>query len=692
MEATLQHDQRMAAGARRSFTAAWAALCLVFVLTALTVAVEKAMHFDGFAIDGPFQLYNALRRIEAGFRPGVDFQFFHGLGLPYVHYGLYRLFGDGLRGSELARQLVTTVVFALVFVVFFRTFTRDWLQTSCLSAAGLAVSFLFPLSALMFALNSMLGLRSAAATLVPAVLFACRTSRTRAIGAGTMLGLALFVSTEQGLAAMLAYALIGGLAVARRRDRRRQAAEVAAIVAIAVAVLVLCLTTVGGVSGMTGALRYNFIVVPKDQYWYFGAPPNLFVPSWGRAAALAIIMWPIGLALLLGSVLSAWRVHRFWREPYGEAGRRNFALAVLPVYGLVSCVSLLGVFETSYVQPCWRTVLLVGLLELSTAADHVPARARAAGRSLLGVPRLMALITLATSAWCVASVPLIAESIFFKLPHVVTGHLFGNVPFGMTGIWPQALAVGQRTFDAHRGVRGEPPVLWSTYAGWLEARNGIFQPSFDYIIHALGPANREAYLARFRATRPVLAQTVLPTYTQYEPWIENTSWDFYVELLRSYRVASITPWSIFWERRTTPGPEAVFVGGMDVPLGLTDVALPPIPMTDTAFATLVEIEVQYETHNTLERLPIIGHIPRYLIGIEGATSQVPISLDPAVRRARFPLLMRPGQTPRLYFRTYSLLPGASWTPRTLAVFIRPVDAANRPWLTNLTARASGGKR
>ena len=76
----------------------WGVVFAILVLPALIVGYETAMHFSGVAIDGPFQLYNALRRIKAGFRPGADFQFFHGLGVPYAHYGLYRLFGGGLKG------------------------------------------------------------------------------------------------------------------------------------------------------------------------------------------------------------------------------------------------------------------------------------------------------------------------------------------------------------------------------------------------------------------------------------------------------------------------------------------------------------------------------------------------------------------------------------------------------------------
>ena len=668
----------------------WATLCAVFAVALLVVAFETAMHFNGYAIDGPFQLYNALRRIQAGFRPGVDFQFFHGLGLPYIHYPIYRVLGGGLRGSELARELVSAAVYPTVLLAFFRVFSGDWRRTFCLTAAALSLSFLLRLSAVMFALNSMLGVRSALPTLFPAVLYLSRTGRTRAIAGGVALGAALFVSTEQGLAVALAYAAVSVLAVVRRDTRWRQFIEFTGTLAIAGLTLVMCLIVVGGWAGMLGALGYNFVVVPKDQYWYFGAPPNLFVPSWTRGAALAIIIWPIGLALLLGSVATVRYAHRFWRNPNGDRSRRHFALAILPIYGLLSCASLLGVFEPSYAQPCWRVIILIGLLELIEMPER--SAPRTGSTYWLGVPRAVAVTSLVVSLWSIATIRLIPRAVIIGLPHILRDHLVRGVGFSIDGMWPQALADAQRTVDGHRGPHGEPPALWSTYAGWIEARNGLFHPSFDYIIHALGPDNRRAYVAKFRAIKPPLAQTVLPTYTQYEPWIENTAWEFYDELLRSYTVTSITPWSIFWQRRSRPGPEPELLATMNVPAGLDAVTLPPLRAADTNQVVLLEIDVKYETRNPLHWLPIVGQSPRYLIGIDGALSQLPISLDPFVRHTRFPLIVRPGKPAVLYFRTLSLLPGASWAPRALSVYVRPVDSPNRAWLTNLVARITRQKR
>lgn len=659
----------------------WIGLFLIFATAAAVVAYESAMHFSGVAIDGPFQLYNALRRIQFGYAPGVDFQFFHGMGVPFLHYPIYRLFGGGLRGSELARQLVAALAYPAVFLVFFRVFTGDWRRAFCLSAAAVAASFALHMSAVLFALNGMVGVRSALPALVPVALYLAPTRRVRVVATGLTLGVALLLSTEQGLAVTLAYAVVSAVAIVRNDDRLQQSLEAAGTLAVGVATLVAGLLAVGGFAGMRGALHYNFQIVPMDQYWFFGSPPNVFVPSWSAGFRMAIGVPMIGMALLLGIGASVVSLVRLWRAPVGESRPRAFALAVLPVYGLISCGSLLGVFTPAYALPCWRTLLMIGGLELLTVAERWDAtRLRS---TWLGVPRLIAVSAVVVAVWTLLTIRLIATAVVTSLPHIIADHVFGDVKFSAVGIWPETLRDGQHLIEAHRGPNGAPPTLWSTYSGWIEAQNGIFHPSFDYIIHALGPDNRRRYVDTFRATRPVLVQTIHPSYTQYERWLENNDWAFYDELLTWYVITATTPWSIYWERRATPAQGPTLVGAMQVPIGMTSVQLPPIPDSLSSAITLLQIDVEYETRNPLHRLPIIGPSPRYLIGLEGAVSHLAISLDPYVRHVRFPLVLIPGQRPTLHFQTFSLLPGASWSPRTLGVSVLRVDPANQVWLSAL---------
>src|SRR4051794_40035276 len=204
------------------------------------------MHFAGVAIDGPFQLYNALRRIQAGFRPGVEFQFFHGLGVPYAHYWLYRLFGGGLRGSELARELLATALYPCVYLIFFRAFCGNWPRAFALSAAAMAASYLLHMSAMLFAVSGMLSFRSALPTLLPVVLLFSPTRNRRIVTVGVTLGLAMFISTEQGLAAVLAFVIVSVVAAIGRTNVWPRAIETIVTLGLAIAVLVVALLTVGG--------------------------------------------------------------------------------------------------------------------------------------------------------------------------------------------------------------------------------------------------------------------------------------------------------------------------------------------------------------------------------------------------------------------------------------------------------------
>jgi len=638
------------------------------------------MHFRGTPIDGPFQLYNALRRIHAGFRPGVDFQFFHGLGIPYIHYWLYRAFGGGFAGSELARELFATTIYCATFVIIFFAFTKNWARTFALSAAALAASYLLHMAAMLFAINGMLSLRSALPTLLPVALLIPQRNRRVVIG-GAMLGMSLFMSTEQGLAAVLAFALVSLLGILGQPDRRERALELGASLGIAIVLFLVALLLVGGFAGMRGALRYNFRVIPMDQYWYFGAPPNVFVPSWRAAVRMLIAVPPIGIPVVLGAVAAIWYCWSFARSADAASRQRRFAFAFLAVYGVVSCASLLGVFTMVYAQPCTRVLLILGLLESSR--NVVSFANRMTWRPIVGLAAFEVLGVLALSLDAFVRIDLLPTTLFESLPHIVRDHWIGGQRFSIAGIWPETLREGQAEVNAHRTPDGKPPVIWSTYAGWLEGRNAVFHPATDYIIHALGPDGRQEYVDKFRSTRPDLVQTVRPSFTFYEGWLENMSWSFYDALLDSYRVDATTPWSFFWTRRTTPADSLQLVGMMSVPAGLDSVRFPRVFSDRDSTPVLIEVEVEYETHNPLHILPVVGATPRYLIGIQGSMSPYAFSLDPFVRRGRFPLVVAPGQMPLLRFATYSLLPGASWTPKTIRLFRRPIDAGTAAWFNDL---------
>src|SRR5207248_8300851 len=97
-----------------------------------------------------------------------------------------------------------------------------------------------------------------------------------------------------------------------------------------------------------------------------------------------------------------------------------------------------------------------------------------------------------------------------------------------------------------------PPVIWSTYAGQLEAHYGILHPHTDYIIHAIGPAGREEYLAAFRRANPDYVTTYRRDVFSYEEWLQNATWPFYEELLLNYEPIAVGSLAVLWRRAAEP--------------------------------------------------------------------------------------------------------------------------------------------
>ncbi|MGH7618498.1 MAG: hypothetical protein ACREPM_14860 [Gemmatimonadaceae bacterium] len=670
--------------ASRRAAIGWWLLFAFLCFMMLVIGTETALHFVGPAIDGPFQLYNSLRRIWVGQRGGVDFQFFHGLGIPFLHYPMFRLLGGTFIASEITRQLMSVIIYPLVLVAFLQFFIRDWTRVAAWCAIVMAASIAFRMTSLLVAINSLLGIRSTLPTLLPIALCLPVKRWTRVTVTGVALGLALIMGTEQGLAALMALAIATVVIAIRSRERAVYAVDAAAEIGIGVATLVALLVAIGGVEGMRTALVYNFKLIPMDQYWYFGAPPNHFLGSWRSMPAMLNTIPRIPLTILTGVVVVVLCARQLVRGANATAERERFAFTVLALYGLISCTSLLGTYVHAYVQPLLRVLLLIGAVSL----DRVfPARdERLERRPWLGVSPSMVQLTVATVAFMFTTVsPL--NLLLGTMPHFVSDHLIKRQGAVYAGIWPETMVAGQALLDAHRHPDGTPPTLWSTYAGLLEARNGLFQPNFDYIIHALGPANRKKYVDEFSRLQPELVQTVMPTYTQYESWIEETSWDFYRELLQHYTVIGNTEWSFMWQRTPAAMPAPQMVWSAAVPAGATSLDLPAPP--GNGGGILLEAELTYRVRNPLHVLPVIGATPRYLVDVQNAVQAFPVTLDPYVTVSRFPILGIRGKAPRLAWQTFSLLPGASIEVTNVKLSFVPIAGANLKWLENLYQRQSG---
>ena len=674
----------------RRATAAWAALFVILCLFGLIAGLETALHFLGPAIDGPFQLYNSLRRIFVGQRGGADFQFFHGIGIPYLHYIPFRLLGGNFIASELTRESVSSVLYPITVLVFLKFFIRDWTRTMVWCGVVMALSFTLRMSSVLVAINSLLGVRSTLPVLLPVALCLPIGRWKRVALSGLIVGGSLVLGTEQGLATILALVIATGVAALRSSDRRAFLVDTGLIIAIGVVSLLMILTIIGGVEGARRALTYNFRLVPMDQYWYFGSPPNLFLSSWSVIPSMMMALKRIPITLVCGAIAVGLNLRWLWRDVNGPRAREQFAFTVMALYGLISCASLLGTYVHAYVQPLLRVLLLLGAVHVDRF--YLAQEAGNPRRPALGTSPSMLLTAVASLLLMFLIVPGASATIFATIPHVVRDHIVKRVGAVYMGIWPETIVSGQAVLDARRDSAGRPPTLWSTYAGLLEARNGLFHPSVDYIIHALGPENRAKYVADFQRVKPRLVQTVSPTYTQYETWLEDTSWDFYIELLRHYEVVATTPWSLFWERGadSAVAPPPIQVWSSSVAPGADRITLPTVPVVaGLAPLALLQVEIEYHAKNAMQSLPIVGAIPRYLLRATDVLQRYPVTIDPYTTTTRFPLLAIRGKAPVLSWSTASLLPGARLEVSAVRLFVVQTSPRNEPWTRALIEQQSG---
>jgi hypothetical protein len=165
----------------------------VFVLVGaalFSAAAEGAMHFDSYAMDGPFQLFNALRRISVGQRIGDTFQFFHGPGIPYLFFPAFAIGGRTFIAAELSREIISVGLYLASTLALSRALVGSWRRAIPIATVAIIVMIEYRLDGLPYPLNSLLGVRSTMPLFVGAHLLLRSTSRRAAVERGLLLGFA----------------------------------------------------------------------------------------------------------------------------------------------------------------------------------------------------------------------------------------------------------------------------------------------------------------------------------------------------------------------------------------------------------------------------------------------------------------------------------------------------------------------
>ena len=650
-------------------------VCAVYIFQAAhSRAVDASRYFDGHFADGAFQLFNPMRRMRAGQTPGEDFQFFHGIGVPMAHYPLYRIHGADLSASEFSRYSLSPALFYLSAFAVGRSFFGS--GTAALTTANLLAALSPALMPDLFGPgNSLLGVRTAMPLFFAAFIatifkkFNSFTPRTSAIGA-LLMAICFFTGAEQGLAAFAAFIIM--FVFSRRSGnvlREKAAGTIVFLIQYLFFVFAIFFAACG--KSFLAPLKYALSELPADQFWYFGAPPNLIITSFHDLASHPIVFWPLA-ALPFFAALGLRR-----RERPGE----RFAALFLLAYAGISSASLLGQYNPMYAQPVLR-VEIIFLIWYLLGKKFSAAETGGGTVSASEEKREYS----AAVSFVPAALALASALLFFHPPEGPPGDIAGkdSRPDAMAGVilspeWSgQIKDAGDLLMECSKD--GRKPLLWSFYSGLPEFAGGFFNPSgYDYIIHALGPKRRPEYLKKFIEAAPELVRTCPETF-EYERWLQNGHWEIYEKLLTRYRIASSAPAGVIWRIAADTG-EATVTGEtvVAIPENSAEISL-KIPDSDTF--EIISVRIEYAIENSLSAVPFAGKLPRYFVKAENAVSSLPVSLPPYSESASFSVIAAPRVTPALSFFTRSPYPPARVLPRKLSYHVLRTGDRERSYIIN----------
>lgn len=599
---------------------------MVYCLYTFVTALSQGTNFSGYAADGPFQLYNPLRRLADGQVIGRDFQFFHGIGVPLLHYPLFKLLGSNIFASEMSRWLVSPLLFLACSFIFFRVLLRSWrktiIATALLTIISIFCSNIVPPSNSLIIVRTTFPILTAAALLSQCDAFITVSHLKfywKHLLAALCLALAFLCGTEQGVAAIIAYFFIRVFDLRHEPNKKRAIATISiemGLAGVTIVVLVAIITQ----GHVIAPLRYALIDIPKDQSWYFGAAPNGFM-TWGN-------LWPNFSATAMfdkyaAIVLSGALFYVASRLRVTSSAERR-AYMFLWLYGFIVCGAMLGYFSPILqFVPILRvsTTIIVAILmtllfspELrkyaQKAAAHRPMR-----RTIIRIGVAFGLTSL-----CLLLVVYIQKYYFdTKRDYDVRGVIRAAPTARHSPDYALAAPGWKASLDAFAPYIKPGADVWSTYSSLYESNAHIFNPSrggFDYIIHAQGSENRQAYLQQFKQEHPQYVITLKPAYFAYEEWLWSKAPQFYEELLSHYTLIKENAYHYLWRYNAKATMQTDDWRAIKA-TSRTTYVLPRNTSKDSM--QLIELQVQYKARS-------LAGLTHYVLTPYDTGLQYPISL------------------------------------------------------------------
>jgi|GEM_PF-5447503 len=635
---------------------------LSFVIGIIGCIWGTVTPFEGIYANGTFQMLNPLRRIDSGQTIGKDFVFFHGGLLPYFYYPLYKFILafspnssiDGVFAAELSRRFTTAFVGFLSLGSFCYGVVRS---RHFLLMIGLILA-IFDKDLFLSPTNSLMPFRSAFPLIFASTFFFCfsgyRQLFWRALQ-GVLFCLAILNSTEQGIYLAFGFILSLLIVVLLRRgsaisysQKLIEALFFGLGLGIAFALIFYVIF-----HGSWDSIVYNYKTVSQNQFWYFGGPPARVIYDLKTLFHRYNIRWLYyGLASLTTLVILFWLQNKRKLENQYNL----YPLLVLFCYGLPSILSMFGSLGVRhYLMPAEKSFILI--ITATIYFIFHSKRLKVIIRQLVNLKIIEKFIR--SQNKCIHFFALALTSMFMVYLCTTSVIIFTSGPPRLSDKWTswekQTLAIIQK--DKSIISPKEKPIVWSSYSNFLEQRLNSFIPADDYIIHALGD-RWDKYLKAFKDNEPPFVITTGKSFG-FTEWLIVSNWEFWEELLKNYYLEEKVGYSLIWHRISTSPKTIESIGQIkvkqqcnainedefedefresqfNVQNGCLEI---PHRKIRPAQSGLYILDLEYQIHNPLSKIPFFGLLPRYFVSISGAVNNYDVFLNPHKQKQSIPVFV-----------------------------------------------------
>lgn len=513
-------------------------LCLAYsLLYSMTIAIN----IPTFHLDGAFQTASGLFRVNSGQFPGRDFFPYLGVGPIVILFPIFKMFGANLSASVISAQCVTLIAGVLSTSLILHLIWRPKSFSTSITAG--AILFLAPIAAttyfsfqlpgwISFSIapgNSLRPIRALAPYLLGIgyyfSILNIKNEKIKYVLSGILTALILLWSNDYAIPSAGLFALFVSMHSLRSNTLNLRNSLTYFFAVSISGMILLSLVTHGNPLAL---IKYNFLDVAKDQWWFFGPyGESSRIFSLQQLGRLVSQENQFPLVVLASIAILAIKTRLIEHALIFWIGLVLFAGGVVASVG----GHLGGYFDAFYFWGAVTLIITFGYfvwLGTNKLVQHIISE-----QIFL---RILVFVFLVASPLATLNAWGNFQSSLSKAKNDSTRLYVPELGGYLGQQWSDYIALIRKT-DSNQ-------VIEEYWGVWSATREIISAWPVDSVISALG-STRETAKHKLQYAK-IIISTRYTTAPEWQPWNLSQNYWFYDELLKRWTPHELSPTTVVW--------------------------------------------------------------------------------------------------------------------------------------------------